>query len=60
MIIRVTAKSPGLVDFTTLQELSRGDAIKERSLGKLIALLMYGLGYEYDQVTITKEGGDKT
>ncbi len=59
MIIRVTAKSPGLADFTTLQELSLGDAIKQRSLGRLIATLMFGLGWEYNQVTITKEGGEE-
>lgn len=59
MIIRLTAKRGNLVDYTTLQELSKGDAIKERSLGHLIALLLYGLGWEYDQVTITKEGGEE-
>lgn len=60
MKIRVDAQSGHVGDFTLLQDLSKGNATQERSLGKLIALLMFGMGYEYDEVTITKVGGEET
>jgi hypothetical protein len=59
MLIRVTAKDGLVGDFTMLQELIRGNAISERSLGKIIAMLLTGVGYEFNQVEIAKEGGQK-